>query len=355
MSSINLNFYQYNELEKICWKSFFPVQSFMSSKDLKSVINNYYLRDGNFFPLPIFLDINDETKKRIKNKDKVDLFFKNKKVGSILIDDIYKIDKQIYCSKIFGTNSMRHPGVNFFINSNEWFVGGKVSLSNFLLKDKEISELRPNEVKQIFKKKKWKTIVGFQTRNIPHRAHEYLHRVALEFVDGLYINPFVGWKKKGDYTPKAISKGYNHYVRKFINSNRVFLNLSRMNMRYAGPRESLFHALIRRNYGCTHFIIGRDHAGVGNFYQKYDAHNLASKFEGEIGIKIMKLCGPFYCKICDGIVTEKTCNHKKSKSNIFEISGTYIRNILLKKGKIDNRFIRKEILKSLDKTQIFIE
>jgi sulfate adenylyltransferase len=123
-------------------------------------------------------------------------------------------------------------------------------------------------------------------------------------------------------------------------------------MRYAGPRESLFHAIIRRNYGCTHFIIGRDHAGVGNFYKKYEAHELATKFEKELNIKIMKLCGPFYCKICDGIVTEKTCNH--TKINTFDISGTYIRNILLKKGKLDNKFIRKEIIKSLEKTKVFI-
>jgi len=353
MTFINLNYYQYSELEKICWKSFYPVDSFMSSCDLKSVINDFHLKNGNFFPIPIFLDIDSDTKNKILNKSRLDLIYKNKKVGKILVDDIYKINKKDFCEKIYGTNSLTHPGVRSFLNTKEWFIGGKVNLINNSYIDKEITELKPSETKKIFKEKKWKTIVGFQTRNIPHKAHEYLHRVALEFVDALYINPFIGWKKKGDYTPKAISKGYEFYVKHFINSDRVCLNLSRVNMRYAGPRESLFHALIRRNYGCTHFIIGRDHAGVGKFYKKYDAHELAVKFEKELNIKIMKLCGPFYCKVCDGIVTEKTCNHPKS--NIFNISGTYIRNILLKKGKVDNRFIRKEIIKSLEKIKLFVD
>ena len=353
MSSINLNYYQYNELVKICWKAFHPIDAFMSGKDLVSVIDDFHLRNGSFFPLPIFLDIDDETKNRVKKHTAVSLIFENKKVGNIIINDIYKIKKQSFCKKIFGTNSTSHPGVRFFFDTKEWFIGGKVSLRKSLFVDEEISELKPSETKKIFKEKKWKTVVGFQTRNIPHKAHEYLHRVALEFVDGLYINPFIGWKKKGDYTPKAISAGYEYYVKNFINSDRVCLNLSRMNMRYAGPRESLFHALIRRNYGCTHFIIGRDHAGVGNFYKKYDAHELAAKFEKELNIKIMKLCGPFYCKICQGIVTEKTCNH--NKKNTFDISGTYIRNILLKKGVVDNKFIRKEIVKNLEKIKVFIE
>ena len=353
MSGINLNYYQYNELEKLGWNSFFPVNSFMSSNDLISVIDHFHLKNGDFFPLPIFLDIDDYTKQKIKNKKRVDLIFKDKKVGIIYIDDIYKLAKHKFCKKIFGTESLKHPGVNLFLNTKEWFVGGKVKIINKKYKDEEINELKPKQTKKIFQDMKWKTVVGFQTRNIPHRAHEYLHRVALEFVDGLYINPFIGWKKKGDYSPQAISTGYNHYVKNFINSKRVCLNLSRMNMRYAGPREALFHAIIRRNYGCTHFIIGRDHAGVGNFYEKYEAHKLAMKFEKELDIKIMKLCGPFYCKICDGIVTEKTCNHQKTDT--FDISGTYIRDILLKKGKVDNKFIRKEIIKSLNKIKVFIE
>tara|TARA_Y200000002_G_C22643517_1_gene648124 strand:- start:558 stop:1616 length:1059 start_codon:yes stop_codon:yes gene_type:complete len=352
MSEINLNYYQYNELEKICWKSFHPVDRFMSSVDLSSVVNDFHLKNGKFFPLPIFLDIDEDTKNKIGTKSSADLIFQDKKVGVINIDDIYKIKKLNLCKKIFGTNSRKHPGVNFFLNTKEWFVGGTVSQKGQQIFDNEINELKPEQTKKYFRNMKWKTIVGFQTRNIPHRAHEYLHRVALEFVDGLYINPFIGWKKKGDYTPKAIFTGYDYYCKKFINSKRVCLNLSRMNMRYAGPRESLFHAIIRRNYGCTHFIIGRDHAGVGNFYKKYEAHELATKFEKELNIKIMKLCGPFYCKICDGIVTEKTCNH--TKINTFDISGTYIRNILLKKGKLDNKFIRKEIIKSLEKTKVFI-
>ena len=130
MSVINLNYYQYNELEKLCWNSFFPVNSFMSSNDLISVIENFHLKNGDFFPLPIFLDINDDTKQKIQNKNKADLFFKDKKVGTMLINDIYKLKKDKFSKKIFGTDSVKHPGVNLFLNSNEWFVGGEVNLSN---------------------------------------------------------------------------------------------------------------------------------------------------------------------------------------------------------------------------------
>tara|TARA_B100001057_G_C22744998_1_gene909385 strand:- start:178 stop:1242 length:1065 start_codon:yes stop_codon:yes gene_type:complete len=353
---INLTTYQYLELEKISSGAFYPLNSFMNKKDLESVVDNYCLKSGVFFPMPIFLDIEDEVKKDLRNKSCIDLYYKNIKVGLLIINDIFKVDKEKISKKVYGTKSLKHPGVNYFCNSNQWFVGGLVKLKKKIHFDKSIKELEPEQVKAIFKKKKWKTIVGFQTRNIPHFAHEYLQRIALEFVDALYINPLIGWKKKGDYTEKAISIGYQYFVKNYINSKRVCLNFLRTNMRYAGPRESLFHALIRRNYGCTHFIIGRDHAGVGNFYKKYAAHDLASIFKDQLGIKIMKLFGPFYCKICKGIVTEKTCNHyKKNSKNIFEISGTYIRDLIVNKKTIDDRFIRKEIIECVQKTKVFIE
>ena len=356
MNIINLTTYQYLELEKIHSDAFYPLDSFMDKDDFESVVDNYCLRNGSFFPMPIFLDIDEDTKKRIKNKSFVDLHYENIKVGSLTIKDIFKVDKEIISKKVYGTKSLKHPGVNYFYNSGEWFIGGIVKLKKRIQFDRDIVELHPDQVKKIFKQKGWKTVVGFQTRNIPHLAHEYLQRIALEFVDGLYINPLIGWKKKGDYTEKAISLGYKFFVKNYINSKRVCLNFIRTNMRYAGPRESLFHALIRRNYGCTHFIIGRDHAGVGNFYKKYAAHDLASKFEDQIGIKIMKLFGPFFCKVCNGIVTEKSCNHyKKNSKNIFEISGTYIRDLIVNKKKIDDRFIRKEIINCIQKTQVFIE
>ena len=352
MSIININYYQYLELEKIAYGAFHPIDSFMSSKDFRSVVYEFHLRKGDFFPLPVFLDIDNECKDSLQMKDVVDLMYKNMKVGSINITEIYKIKKLDYVKKIYGTTSTKHPGVKFFLNSKEWFVAGKIKLTNNFDKKKN-QEKTPAEIKNIFKKKKWKTIVGFQTRNIPHKAHEYLQRIALEYVDALYINPLIGWKKKGDYTADAISVGYTSYMKSFLNKKRVILNLTRMNMRYAGPREALFHAVVRKNYGCTHFIIGRDHAGVGNFYGKYAAHSLVDKFANELGIKIMKFCGPFYCKICNGIVTEKTCDH--NNQSITHISGTYIRDLLMKKKKIDDRFIRKETIESLKKTKVFIE
>jgi len=347
MSSINLNYYQYNELVKICWKAFNPIDAFMSCEDLVSVIDHFHLRNGSFFPLPIFLDIDNETKNRVKKHTTVSLIFDNKKVGNIVVNDIYRIKKKSFCKKIFGTNSTTHPGVKFFLNTKEWFVGGKVSLIKSSCLDEEITELKPSETKKIFKKKKWKTVVGFQTRNIPHKAHEYLHRVALEFVDGLYINPFIGWKKKGDYTPKAISTGYEYYVKNFINSDRVCLNLSRMNMRYAGPRESLFHALIRRNYGCTHFIIGRDHAGVGDFYGAFDAQDIFDSIpEDALIIKIFKADHTAYSKKLNKVVMMRDVDDH-SKEDFVILSGTKVREMLSKGESLPKEFARPEVAEVL--------
>jgi sulfate adenylyltransferase len=213
--------------------------------------------------------------------------------------------------------------------------------------------LTPEETRAEFKARGWKTVVGFQTRNVPHRAHEYLQRVALETIDGIFVQPLVGRRKVGDYTPQAIMCGYRTLIGTFLPRERVVLGILSTVMRYAGPREAVFHAIIRRNYGCTHFIVGRDHAGVGSWYGEYDAHELTRQFGSELGIEILHLRGFFFCPICDGIVTEKTCPHLGTPS-ARAISGTDMRRILVDGAVPDPRLMRPEIVAALKGVPLFI-
>jgi len=216
--------------------------------------------------------------------------------------------------------------------------------------------LTPAETKKIFKQNNWLTVTGFQTRNPIHTAHECLQRKALEITDGLFIQPLIGWKKKGDFTPEAVVKAYEKMIARFFPPHRVQLAMLRTPMRYAGPREAVFHALIRRNFGCTHFVVGRDHAGVGNFYGKYDAHKLCRQFN-DLGIKILYLQGPYYCKKCGTVVTEDDCRHGPEQA--IPISGTEIRS-LLSQGKVPPRELMREeiadvLLALQKKDRLFVE
>jgi sulfate adenylyltransferase len=350
---ISLRTDQYLELENLGNEVFLPVINFMTEDDFKSVCDNMTLTNGSTFTIPILLDVDINVVKNIHSLDPINLFYEGVLVGSITPESIFQFDKKKICNKIFGTDNLSHPGVNRFLNLKDWFIGGETKFFN-----KSITEvnykLSPKDTKDYFNKMGWKTIVGFQTRNVPHRAHEYLQRVALEFVDGLFIQPLIGQKKIGDYTESSIINGYNALINNFYPSNRVLLGTLTTAMRYAGPREAVFHAIIRKNYGCTHFIVGRDHAGVGNFYEKYEAHNLLKTVEKNIGIKIFYMFGPFYCEKCESIATEKTCKHDNENS-ITEISGTFMRNILTQGQIPDNRFFRKEVFESLDRNNLFIK
>ena len=353
---ISLRQDQYLELEKIGINAFLPLDHFMTEAEFVSVTEDMRLPSGFPFTIPVFLDVDKTTAEQAKSVSEIDLYYNEILVGRILPESIFTCDKEKVALSIYGTFDHKHPGVNRFYSQGDWFIGGKTV---FLTKvDDNISqyELSPMEAKKMFSELGWKTIVGFQTRNVPHRAHEYLHRVALEHVDGLFVQPLVGQKKNGDYTPEAVIKSYRALVDGFYPQNTVVFGILSTSMRYAGPREAVFHAIIRKNYGCTHFIVGRDHAGVGDYYEKYAAHKLLHKFEEEIGIKIMYLHGPFYCEICDGIATEHTCPHIDTNVEAtYQISGSMMRQILSGGEKPDKKFLRPEILDSLKGVELFID
>ncbi len=339
---------QYLEIEKLSLGIFSPLDKFMNEDNFLSCIHSMTLTNGEVFPIPIIFDMNKSDIRAFEKASILECFYDGDHVADIEPESFYQPDKIESSKLIFGTNNPKHPGVSYYHSLKEFFISGNIILYKRPTFEFSSYEMTPTEVKESIKDKNWKTIAGFQTRNIPHRAHEYLQKVALEHVDGVFIQPIVGYKKKGDFKPEAIISSYQILIENYFPTNTALFSTLSTVMRYAGPREAIFHAIIRRNFGCTHFIIGRDHAGVGNYYEKYAAHNLANELEDKIGIKIMKLHGPYYCEICDAIVTEKTCPHMKINPQCcYSISGTKIRDSIINDQKISDKYLRSSVLENL--------
>jgi len=355
MSELHLTKNQYLEVEKLALGAFRPLDGFMNEAQFHSVVDNLRLPDGAPFPLPVVLDLSTDQAADIADRNDVALIFEDEEIGTFNPEDTFTCDRQAASRKIFGTDDPNHPGVAYFCRGDGVFAGGPVSLSKRVAFDYSDEERTPEETRALFAERGWKRIVGFQTRNTPHRAHEYLQRVGLENADGLFVQPLVGRKKKGDYTPEAILAGYRALIDGFYKPDKIVLGILSTWMRYAGPREAVFHAIVRRNYGCTHFIVGRDHAGVGDYYEKYAAHDLTKRFDGELGIEILRLKGPYHCAACDGIVTEQTCPHETTRpSAVTHISGTDIRAMLVGGRMPEPHLIRPEIIAALQDVPLFV-
>lgn len=327
----------------------YPLKGFMGETDFRGVVDRYLLSNEQVFTIPITLDVPEDMD--LKCGQTLHLSFQGKHIADMVVEDSYRMtDADI--EKIFCTMDEEHPGVKKEKERSPLRVGGRTKLL-----DKSFLQgaLKPEETKNIFKENGWKTIAGFQTRNPIHKAHEHLQRIALEICDGLFINPITGWKKKGDFTQEAVVAAYEKMIEEFYPKNCVYMAGLKTQMRYAGPREAVFHAIMRRNLGCTHFIIGRDHAGVGGFYGAYDAHALAKELSEkyDLGIQLLLLHEPYYCKKCGMVVSEKNCSHYKTDR--IEISGTIIRKYINDGAIPDEIMLRKEIFDSiLDCGQIFI-
>ncbi len=328
-------------------KVYAPLAGFLREKDFQSVLDNMRLSDGHIWSIPIVLDINEDEYQKIKNKDEIILVDENDYSKAIIKDiEIYKYNKEEYAKKVFGTTDINHPGVNEIKQKGDYLVGGEVELVES--KNKVFSKFyfTPEETKKIFQDKGWKNIVAFQTRNVPHRSHEFLQKKALQEVDGLFINPVIGKKKSGDFRDDVILQTYQILIEKYYENNKVHLGILPMKMNYAGPREAVFHAIIRKNFGCTHMIIGRDHAGVGSYYDPYAAHHIFNNFnEEELGIKILKYENASHCKKCGDIVIQGECEHSNNEK-IF-ISGTKMREMIQKKQNLPKECMRPEITEIL--------
>jgi sulfate adenylyltransferase len=338
---------QYLEFEKLAIGAYAPLAGFMTGDQFDAVVETLRLPGGEPFPLPVCLEVDPG----LAVKDRIGLGYQGRQVGWMYPDQLFQRNRELAAEKVFGCRDLAHPGVRQFLGGSGLCLGGRVELVERAPCPFPDQELTPEATRALFRHQGWKTVAGFQTRNVPHKAHEYLLRLALEWCDGLFVQPLVGWKKKGDYAPEAVIKAYQTLISGFLPRERVRLGVFSAAMRYAGPREAVFHALVRRNYGCTHFIVGRDHAGVGGYYGKYAAQELALSFS-DLGITILPFPGPFYCERCAMIATERTCAHDPGQ--VHEISGTMIRATLAEGLACDPRFIRPEIVRCLDGMEVFI-
>lgn len=322
-----------------------PLDGFMSRNDFLKVLNDLSLEQGTPWPLPIVLDIDIELADEIGPGERLGLKRPDgTPLGLVDVDGVYRYNEQETCRKLFGTTDEDHPGVRMIDDKGPFFVGGPIKAFGDALPRNGRYDLTPTESRVLFKHRGWETIVGFQTRIVPHRAHEYLQKSALEHLDGLFVQPKIGEKKAGDYTNEAILHGYESLIKHYYPEDFVALSMFKSRMWYAGPREAVFDSIVRKNYGCTHFIIGRDHAGVGDYYGDFEAQRLFDEI-GSIGIEPLFYHYAFYCNFCDGIVSEKICPHD-SKHRI-EPSGTNLRKMLSDEETPPPELMRPEVAETI--------
>lgn len=335
------------DLEMIAIGAFSPLKGFVNSNDYKSIIKNMRLSNGVVWPIPITLQINEETYNKVKNKDKVILESENGKAIAVLfITEIFKPELEQEAISVFKTNELKHPGVKYLFESGNYCIAGDVKVFGHIYEEFAEYNVGCEGTRKAFKEKGWKRIVAFQTRNPVHRAHEYLLKVALETVDGLLLHPTMGETKDDDIPADIRMKCYREILDKYFPKNRTMLVVMPASMRYAGPKEAILHAIIRKNYGCTHFIVGRDHAGVGNYYGTYDAQKIFDEFSSEeIGITPIFFEHSFYCKACKSMASYKTCPHDSVEHLI--LSGTKVREMLKAGQMLPEEFTRPEIAKIL--------
>ena len=338
--NLKLDENQMVRVESIGKGLFSPLKGFSLSSEVDSIINNSALQDGTPWSIPVLFPLCEEEYRNIREGDDVSLNFNNYILAIMNVNEKYTLDLEKYSRNVFGTASLEHPGVRRTLESGNHFIGGELKVVSGANKFLKYPQIDPSMTRDEFQKRGFKTITGFQTRNPPHRGHEYLHKSALKITEGLILTPVVGQKKTGDFNDKQIVNGYEAYISNYLPSERTVLHPLNYVMEYAGPREALMHAIIRKNLGCTHFIIGRDHAGVGNFYGPYDAWKYVSGIEN-LGITPIYMNEAFHCKSCAEITDETICPHPEKDRKRF--SGTMVRSIFSEKRIPEPEIMRKEV------------
>ncbi len=332
------------DVEDIAHGVYSPLEGFLVQEDYLHVLYDMRLSNDIPWTIPIVLDVDPIEIKGVKEGDDIALTYNGNVIAVMKIEEIYGWDKKEYVKHVYKTTDPRHPGVAKVYSMKELLIGGPIDLVNSVPNPLDRYVLWPIETRVLFREKKWRTIAGFQTRNVPHLGHEYVQKAALTFVDGLFINPLIGWKKPGDYRDEVIFAAYEALIKNYYPKDVVVLAGLRMNMRYAGPREAVHHAIVRKNFGCTHFIVGRDHAGVGDYYKPYEAWEVFQEFP-DLGITPLFIREAFYCKKCGGMVNEKICPH--SEEHRIRISGTKLRK-MLQEGKTPPEYMmRPEVAQAI--------
>ena len=344
-----------NDVENIADGIFSPLEGFLNQQDFESVVSKGRLANGIAWTIPTVLDVDDDTGKKMKEAG--DVLLKNPEgtgIAILHVEDVYSYDKQATVNGVYGTNDESHPGVAKTNSMNDFLVGGKI---DYIQRQNE-TEIRkhrmtPSQTRELFEKAGWKTIVAFQTRNPPHVAHEMLQKNAITTRDGVFVNPLIGKKKSGDFKDEIIVKAYETMIENYYPQAKCQLATLHTEMKYAGPKEAIHHAIMRQNYGCTHIIIGRDHAGVGKFYDPFAAHKIFDDYP-ELEIEPIFFPAFFYCKKCLTFTNPNVCPHDADDRE--QISGTKLRE-MIQNGEAPSEFIlRPEVAKVIiDFDKPFVE
>ena len=327
---------------------FTPLDGFMNRADWQNVCKNMALENGTFWPIPITLSTNDDD--IIEGQEIAIVYEKtNETIATMVVSEKYTIDKQLECKEVFQTTNTDHPGVAIVMAQGKYNIAGKVKVISDGGFPEQYGELymTPSETRSYFEEKGWSTIAAFQTRNPMHRSHEYLAKIAIEICDGVMIHSTLGELKPGDIPADVRSEAISTLIENYFVKNTVIQSGYPLDMRYAGPREALLHALFRQNYGCSHLIVGRDHAGVGDYYGPFDAHNIFDEIDADLVTKPLKIDWTFWCNKCAGMSSMKTCPH--SHEDRLLLSGSKLRQLLSENEEVPENFSRPEVLKILQK------
>ena len=341
-----------NDVENIADGIFSPLEGFVGEQDFKSIVNTGRLSNGIAWTVPIILDIDEQEARKMKDAGQVALASdnndennNNEKFAILHVEEVYPFDKTTCARSIYQTDDINHPGVEKMLNMKDRLVGGKVDVIRRI----EHSPLRkyrmtPVETRAEISRKGWRSVVGFQTRNVPHVAHEMLQKAALNLYDGLFVNPLIGKKKQGDFKDELILSTYLALIDGYYPKQMVMFVTLHTDMRYAGPKEAIHHAIMRKNFGCSHFIVGRDHAGVGNYYHPFAAHEI---FKDYTDLEIEPLFFPafYYCKRCLMYSNERNCPHGQEFRE--ELSGTSMRKMVGLGEMPPNHLMRPEVAKMI--------
>jgi sulfate adenylyltransferase len=317
---------------------FSPLEGFMGQEDYRGVLYHKRLSSGIPWTIPIVFDLSEEEAASVG--DAVALYYQDQPIAVFYPEEKYHYDKEKFAKHVYGTTDPKHPGVAKVKAMKDVLLGGKIRLLEQLQTPFYKYNLRPIETRVLFETKGWRMIVGFQTRNVPHIGHEYVQKTALTFADGLFINPVIGKKKPGDFKDEVILQSYEALMEHYYLKERAVMAILQTEMRYAGPREAIFHAIVRKNFGCTYFIVGRDHAGVGNFYSPYAAQEIFDEFP-DLGIVPLFFTAFFHCKRCGSVANEKTCPH--SEQERLDFSGTLLRKMVTEQVAPPAELIRPEV------------